>query len=171
MTMDSEAGGPAIWVDADGCPVVVKEILFRAAQRTGVLLTLVANHPMRIPRQPNVRFLPVDSGFDVADHEIARRCQAGDLVVTSDIPLADEVIAKGALALSGRGELYTAENIRGRLNVRDFLDTLRASGIDTGGPKAMNAADRQAFANQLDRWLARTASTRRAASEPPQPSP
>lgn len=167
--MTADRAAPAIWVDADGCPAVVKDILFRAAQRTGVQLTLVANHPMRIPRLPNVRFLPVDSGFDVADHEIARRCQAGDLVVTSDIPLADEVISKGALALSGRGELYTAENIRGRLNVRDFLDTLRASGIDTGGPKAMNAADRQAFANQLDRWLARTASVRRDAPDPSRP--
>ncbi|MCB1628861.1 MAG: YaiI/YqxD family protein [Xanthomonadales bacterium] len=158
MTETPEA---AIWVDADGCPALIKDILFRAAQRTGVQLTLVANHPMRVPRADNIRFLPVDSGFDVADHEIVRRCQAGDLVISSDIPLADEVIAKGALALDSRGQMLTRENIKSRLNMRDFLDTMRASGVDTGGPKAMTAADRQAFANQLDRWLARTASTRR----------
>ena len=119
-----------IWVDADACPVVIKEILFRAAERTGITLTLVANHGMRIPPVPNIRFLQVESGFDVADNEIVRRSEPGDLVITSDIPLAAEVIEKGSLALSPRGEAFTKENIRGRLNVRDFMDTMRASGIE-----------------------------------------
>jgi len=143
-----------IWVDADACPVVIKEILFRAAQRTGVETTLVANRPVRIPPAPNIRFLQVASGFDVADNEIVKRVVPGDLVITSDIPLAAEVVEKGGQALSPRGELYTAENIRSLLNMRDFMDTMRASGVNTGGPPALNQADRQAFANQLDRLLA-----------------
>jgi len=144
-----------IWVDADACPVVIKEILFRAAERTGVQLTLVANQPLRVPPSRYIRTLQVTAGFDVADNEIVRRLVAGDLVITSDIPLAAEVIDKGGQALSPRGELYSAENVRGRLNIRDFMDTLRASGIDTGGPPALSQGDRQAFANHLDQFLAR----------------
>ncbi len=144
-----------IWVDADACPVVIKEILFRAAERTGITLTLVANHGMRIPPVPNIRFLQVESGFDVADNEIVRRSEPGDLVITSDIPLAAEVIEKGSLALSPRGEAFTKENIRGRLNVRDFMDTMRASGIEMSKTPPLSKNDRQTFANGLDRILAR----------------
>ena len=143
-----------IWVDADACPIVAKEILFRAAARTGVQLTLVANQAVRVPRSPNIDMLKVKAGFDVADNEIVKRLESGDLVVTSDIPLAAEVIAKGGHALSPRGELYSADTIRERLNMRDFMDTLRASGINTGGPAALSHGDRQAFANHLDRLLA-----------------
>ena len=142
-----------IWVDADACPVVIKDILFRAAERTGVLLTLVANHPVRIPPSPCIKFVQVGSGFDVADNEIVKRLSAGDLVVTADIPLAAEVIEKGGYALDPRGELYTADNVRSRLDIRDFMDTLRASGIDTGGPPALSQRDRQSFANHLDKLL------------------
>jgi len=144
-----------IWVDADACPVVIKEILFRAAQRTGIQLTLVANQPVRIPPSRNISFVQVSRGFDVADDEIVKRSEAGDLVITADIPLAAEAIEKGAIALNPRGELYTTENIKDRLNMRDFMDTLRSSGIQTGGPPPLDQGDRQAFANQLDRWLAR----------------
>ena len=147
-----------IWVDADACPVAIKEILFRAAQRTGVQVTLVANQPISVPRSRSIRTLQVASGFDVADNEIVKRCRAGDLVVTSDIPLAAEVIEKGSRALSPRGELYSADSIKGRLNMRDFLDTLRASGIDTGGPAALSQSDRQLFAGHLDKLLAARAS-------------
>lgn len=147
-----------IWVDADACPVVIKEILFRAAKRTGVQVTLVANQPISVPRSRSIRMLRVSFGFDVADHEIVKRCSPGDLVVTSDIPLAAEVIAKGSRALSPRGELYSADSIKGRLNMRDFLDTLRASGIDTGGPAALSQSDRQLFASHLDKLLAARAS-------------
>jgi uncharacterized protein YaiI (UPF0178 family) len=143
-----------IWVDADACPRVIKEILFRAAQRTGVTLTLVANQPVQTPRGGNITALQVPAGFDVADNEIVRRVAEGDLVITADIPLAAEVIDKGGCALSPRGEFYTTENIRGRLNMRDFMDTLRASGVNTGGPPSLSQADRQAFANHLDRFLA-----------------
>ncbi|HHH45267.1 MAG TPA: YaiI/YqxD family protein, partial [Gammaproteobacteria bacterium] len=146
-----------IWVDADACPVVIKEIIFRAADRTGVEVTLVANQFIRVPPSRNIRFLQVAAGFDVADNEIVKRLEAGDLVITSDIPLAADAIEKGALALSPRGEMHTADNIRARLNMRDFMDTLRASGVDTGGPPAMSQADRQAFANHLDRLLAKCA--------------
>lgn len=146
-----------IWVDADACPVVVKDILFRAAQRTGVELTLVANQPLRVPPSPWIKFVQVPSGFDVADNEIVKRLGDGDLVITSDIPLAAEVIEKGGYALSPRGELYSEENIRSRLNIRDFMDTLRASGVNTGGPPALSKSDRQAFANHLDRLLTRLA--------------
>ncbi len=144
-----------IWVDADACPGVIKEILFRAAVRTGVLLTLVANQPVRVPRSPYISMVQVGAGFDVADNEIVKRLTAGDLVVTADIPLAAEAVEKGAHALNPRGELYTADNIRARLNMRDFMDTLRSSGIDTGGPEPFDKRDRQAFANQLDALLAR----------------
>ena len=142
-----------IWVDADACPVVIKEILFRAADRTGTATTLVANQPLRVPPSPNLRFLQVSAGFDVADNEIVRRVEPGDLVITADIPLAAEAIDKGAVALSPRGDLYTRDNIRARLNMRDFMESLRSSGIDTGGPAAMNHGDRKAFADQLDRLL------------------
>lgn len=142
-----------IWVDADACPVVIKEILFRAAERTGTPLTLVANHALRTPSSKYINTLQVPSGFDVADNEIVRRLQPGDLVITADIPLASEAIDKGAEALNPRGEMYSAENIRGRLNMRDFLDTMRASGVDMGGPPALSQSDRKAFAGHLDRWL------------------
>jgi len=144
-----------IWVDADACPVVIKDILFRAAERTATRVTLVANHPMRVPPSRHVSFIQVASGFDVADSEIVLRVAPGDLVVTGDIPLAAEVIEKGGHALNPRGELYSVDNIRARLNMRDFMDTLRASGIDTGGPPAPGQAERKAFADQLDRFLAR----------------
>ena len=146
-----------IWVDADACPSVIKDILFRAAERTGVQLTLVANQPVRIPPSRCIRFLQVTAGFDVADNEIIKRLSAGDLVITSDIPLAAEVIEKGGYALNPRGELYSADNIRARLNIRDFMDTLRASGIDAGGPPALSQSDRKSFANQLDKLLAKYA--------------
>jgi hypothetical protein len=144
-----------IWVDADACPKVIRDILFRAAERTGVALTLVANQPLRTPPSPHIRSLQVAPGFDVADNEIVRRLAPGDLVITADIPLAAEVIDKGALALNPRGELYTAHNVRARLNMRDFMETMRSSGVVTDGPPALNQADRKAFADQLDRWLAR----------------
>jgi len=143
-----------IWVDADACPVVIKDILFRAAKRTGVPLILVANQPVRVPPSPHIKMIQVAAGFDVADHEIVKRLCAGDLVITSDIPLAADAVEKGAYALSPRGEFYSADNIRARLNMRDFMDTLRASGIDTGGPPPLSQGDRQAFANHLDRLLA-----------------
>jgi len=142
-----------IWVDADACPVVIKEILFRAAERTGVQLTLVANQPVNIPRSRYIKFIQVASGFDVADNEIVKKLEAGDLVITSDIPLAAEAIEKGGCALSSRGELYTTSNIRARLNMRDFMESLRSSGVDTGGPAVLNQNDRQSFANHLDAWL------------------
>ena len=145
-----------IWVDADACPVVIKDILFRAAQRTETLLTLVANQTMRVPASDFVRTIQVPSGFDVADNEIVKQLDAGDLVITADIPLAAEVIEKGGHALNPRGELYSQDNIRARLNMRDFMDTLRASGIHTGGPPTISHSDRQAFANNLDRFLAAT---------------
>lgn len=144
-----------IWVDADACPVVIKETLFRAAKRTGVRLTLVANQPMQVPRSPSIRTVQVVSGFDVADNEIVRRCSAGDLVITSDIPLAAEVIGKGGHALSPRGEMYSPEDIRARLTMRDFMDTLRASGIHTDGPPALSQSERQKFAHHLDTLLAK----------------
>ncbi len=142
-----------IWVDADACPVVVKKILYRAAERTATLVTLVANQPLRIPKSRFIKILLVGSGFDVADNEIVKRVQAGDLVITADIPLAAEVIDKGGLALNPRGELYTKENIRSRLSVRDFMDTLRASGIETEGPPPMSQKNQNLFANSLDKLL------------------
>jgi hypothetical protein len=143
-----------IWVDADACPVVIKEILFRAADRTGVQLTLVANQPLYTPSSANIDTLQVPRGFDVADDEIVRRLDVGDLVITSDIPLAAEVIAKGGHALSPRGEMHTKENIGARLNMRDFLDTMRSSGVEMGGgPAAFSQRDKQNFANELDRFL------------------
>jgi uncharacterized protein len=152
---DRQVTSPSIWVDADACPGVIKEILFKAAQRTGVALTLVANQPLHLPRIPSVRQVQVASGFDVADAEIVRRATAGDLVITADIPLAAEVIAKGAQALNPRGELYSPDTIRGVLGMRDFMDTMRASGNVGGGPPPLSQANRNAFAGHLDTWLAR----------------
>ena len=147
-----------IWVDADACPIIAREILFRAADRTGVQLTLIANQPLQTPKSANIRSLVVKQGFDVADDEIVRRAEPGDLVITSDIPLAAEVIDKGGQALSPRGELHTKENIGAKLNMRDFMDTMRSSGVDTrGGPAAYSQRDKQEFANNLDRILARRA--------------
>lgn len=142
-----------IWVDADACPVVIKDILFKAAERTGTVLTLVANQTLNIPPSCYIKFIRVASGFDVADNEIVKILKTGDLVITSDIPLAAEAIEKGGTVLSPRGELYTTDNIRARLSMRDFMETLRSSGVDTGGQPALNQVDRQAFANQLDKLL------------------
>lgn len=144
-----------IWVDADACPVVVKDILFRATQRTQIPLCLIANQFIKVPPSPYIKSLQVESGFDVADNEIVRRAADGDLVITADIPLADEVIDKGCIALSPRGELLTKENIKGRLTMRDFMETLRSSGIQSGGPPPLSQGDRMKFANHLDRILAK----------------
>ncbi len=146
-----------IWVDADACPVVIREILFRAAERTGVLMTLVANKPVRLPVAPNVQFMQVPPGFDAADKRIVELMGPGDLVITADVPLAAAAIEKGGVALNPRGELYTSENVRERLSMRNFLDELRGSGVNTGGPPALSQRERQQFANQLDRLLARWA--------------
>ena len=143
-----------IWVDADACPGAIKDILYRAAERVQVPLTLVANQMLRVPPSPWIRAIQVPAGFDVADQRIAQEAAAGDLVVTADIPLAAEAIAKGAHVLDPRGELLDAGNIRERLSMRDFMEGLRGSGVDTGGPAAFSTADRQAFANRLDGLLA-----------------
>ncbi|WP_158968792.1 YaiI/YqxD family protein [Paraglaciecola sp. L3A3] len=143
-----------IWVDADACPVVIKDILFRAAQRKKVQTIFVANQYIRTPPSKFISSQQVSAGFDVADDEIVKQVEPNDLVITSDIPLAAEVIEKGALALSSRGELFTTENIRSRLNIRDFMDTMRASGEQSGGPPPLNQKDRQNFSNHLDRILA-----------------
>jgi len=148
-----------IWVDADACPKVIKEILFRAAERTGVSVTLVANRALAIPRVPSLSVLQVTAGFDVADNEIANRTAAGDLVITADVPLAAQIIAKGGEALNPRGERYSPDTIRGVLTMRDFMDTMRASGNVGGGPPALTQADRNAFASHLDKWLARRSKT------------
>jgi uncharacterized protein YaiI (UPF0178 family) len=142
-----------IWVDADACPVAIKEILFRAAEREKVLVTFVANQFIKTPPSKYITAVQVKPGFDVADSEIVLRMNSGDLVITSDIPLADEVITKSGYALSPRGELFTSENIKQKLNMRDFMDTLRSSGIQTGGPPPLNSGDKQKFANHLDRLL------------------
>jgi uncharacterized protein YaiI (UPF0178 family) len=146
---------PQVWVDADACPAAVKEILFRAAERAQVPVTLVANQWLRTPTSRFVRAMQVQGGFDAADDAIAERAGPGDLVVTQDIPLASRVLAKGAEAVNPRGDRYTPDNIAERLSIRDFMDELRGAGVQTGGPAAFNARDRQAFANQLDSWLAR----------------
>ena len=146
-----------IWVDADACPVVIKEILYRAADRTGILVTLVANKTLRIPRSDHIAILQVDYGFDVADNEIVKRLNSGDLVITADIPLAAEVIGKGGLALDPRGELYTEVNLGPRLNIRDFMDTLRTGGVETSGPPALSQSDRNEFANHLNELLSKNA--------------
>lgn len=144
---------PKIWVDADACPVVIKEILYRAANRTKIELILVANQALITPPSPFIKRIQVEKGFDVADNEIVKRVEKGDLVITADIPLAAEVIDKSAIALNPRGELYSLDNIRQRLTMRDFMETLRSSGIQTGGPQPFNQQDRQKFASELDKFL------------------
>jgi uncharacterized protein len=144
-----------IWVDADACPGVIKDILYRAADRAQVQLTLIANQMLRTPPSPWIRAIQVPSGFDVADQRIAEEASAGDLVITADIPLAAQVVAKGAHVLDPRGELLDANNIQERLTMRNFMDSLRSSGVNTGGPAAFSTADRQAFANRLDGLLAK----------------
>ncbi len=145
-----------IWIDADACPIPAKEILFKAAQRTKTPLVLIANQYIKIPPSPFISMVQVQSGFDVADDEIVKRCQQNDLVITSDIPLAAEIIDKGALALNPRGELYTSQNIKQILNMRDFMDTMRASGVNSSGQAKYGDKDKQSFANQLDQWLAKS---------------
>lgn len=145
-----------IWVDADACPIVIRDILFRAAQRTGITLTLVANKPVRLPAGGNLHFVQVPPGFDAADRRIVELMSSGDLVITADVPLAAAAIDKGGTALNPRGELYTQENVRERLSVRNFLDELRGSGVNTGGPGAFSQRERKLFASQLDRLLARS---------------
>jgi uncharacterized protein YaiI (UPF0178 family) len=144
-----------IWVDADACPGVIKEILFRVADRLEITVTLVANKLLRVPPSRFIRAVQVPAGFDVADNEIVRLAEAGDLVITADIPLAADVLKKDAFALNPRGEFYTKDNIQQFLSMRTFMDELRSSGVDTGGPAPFSQADRQQFANQLDRHLTR----------------
>ena len=153
--LTSEANIMQIWVDADACPVVIREILFRAAERKSCQLILVANQPIPIPPSPFIQMRQVPAGFDVADNAIVQQVQPGDLVITSDIPLADEVITQGGQVLSPRGEWFTPQNIRARLNIRDFMETMRSSGVHTGGPSPLNQADRKLFADHLDRYLAK----------------
>ena len=142
-----------IWVDADACPKAIKDILFRAAERTGIMTILVANQFLQTPPSRYIKLVLVTSGYDMADNEIVKRLRVGDLVITGDIPLAYEVIGKGGHAINPRGERYTQDTIKERLNMRDLMDTLRASGINTGGPSALTSRDIQAFANQLDKFL------------------
>lgn len=143
-----------LWVDADACPVVIKEILFRAAERAKIPATFVANKLLRVPPSPYLRAMQVGKGFDVADNAIVAALVVGDLVITADIPLAAQVIDKGGHALNPRGEFYSAENIKERLSMRDFMESLRASGVETPGPSAMQSSDRHTFAAQLDQFLA-----------------
>lgn len=145
----------AIWVDADACPKPIKDILFRAATRTQIELTLVANQMLAVPKSPWIRSLQVPKGFDVADYEIVNRVAGGDLVITADIHLASEVIAKGAKVITPRGETYDAGSIAAALTMRNFMDTLRSSGVETGGPSSFSASDQREFARELDRYLAR----------------
>lgn len=149
-----------IWVDADACPGVIKEIVFRAAERKKIATTLVANQFIKVPASKYLSSVQVAAGFDVADNEIVKRLSPGDLVITQDIPLADEVLALGAYAINPRGEAYTQANIKARLNMRDFMDTLRASGVHTGGPAPLNHADRKNFADQLDRLITKLTRTK-----------
>ena len=142
----------AIWADADACPVPIKEMLFKAAARTGMSLTLIANHSMRVPSGDNIRFILVPKGYDVADNRLTAEVTSGDLVVTSDIPLAAELIEKGAEVVNPRGDIYSVENIKARLTMRDFMETMRASGVQSGGPAPLSAKDRQKFAGVLDRY-------------------
>ncbi|MGF1759741.1 YaiI/YqxD family protein [Photobacterium sagamiensis] len=142
-----------IWVDADACPNVIKEILFRVANRVGIMVTLVANHHVRVPPSPHIRSTQVPAGFDVADNHIVQQAEKGDLVITADIPLADELITNEVHALNPRGEMYTKDTIKQRLQMRDFMETMRSSGIQTGGPATLNQSDRQSFANKLDAFV------------------
>lgn len=146
-----------VWVDADACPNLIKEILFRAATRVGVALVLVANHQVQVPPSPWIKMVQVPGGFDVADNHIARQAVANDLVITSDIPLAAEVVAKGVHVITPRGEPFTQENVRQRLNMRDFMETMRSSGVVHGGPPALGPKEKMAFANALDSYLAKYA--------------
>ena len=148
-----------IWVDADACPIAIKEVLYRAANRAKVPVTLIANQMLRVPPSPWIKALQVPAGFDVADQRIVQEAAPGDLVITSDIPLASQVIAKGALVLDSRGELMDEGNIKGRLTMRNFMEGLRNSGVDTGGPSGLSKSDVQTFANQLDRLLAKRRSS------------
>jgi len=155
-----------IWVDADACPNPIKEILFRAAERLKIQLTLVANKPLRTPPSAYINTIQVAAGFDMADDKIAQEVRAGDLVVTADIPLAAAALAKGGRVLDPRGEIYTKDNIEARLAMRKFMDELRASGVDTGGPPPFSQGDRQAFARQLERLLAQPAAAEFAPKPP-----
>lgn len=146
-----------IWVDADACPRTIKEILFRAANRVRIVVTLLANSPIRIPSSPFIDFIMVADGFDEADSQIVQRVERGDLVITADIPLAADVVNKGGYALNPRGDFYTEENVHTRLSVRNFMHELRDFGVETGGSSSFTAKDRQAFANQLDRFLTKNA--------------
>ena len=146
-----------IWVDADACPVAIREILFRASNRVGIEVTFIANQQLPLPKSRHMKMLQVPSGFDIADEEIVKRMEPGDLVITSDIPLAADAINTGGFALSPRGERFSKENIGARLNMRDFLETMRASGAITGGPPALNQSDRKAFADELDKLLSKQA--------------
>jgi uncharacterized protein YaiI (UPF0178 family) len=154
---NAAVGAMHIWVDADACPVPIKEILFRVAERTGLQLTLVANRLLRVPPSRYIRALQVPMGFDVADRYLVEAASAGDLVITADVPLAAALVAKGVLVLNPRGERYSDENIRERLAMRDWMEELRGAGVNTSGPASFSPADRQAFARQLDRLLARRA--------------
>lgn len=142
-----------IWVDGDACPVVIKDVLCKAAERKAVMVTFVANQALAVPRSKWIRSIQVASGYDAADNEIVARLDAGDLVITADIPLASDAIGKGALVISPRGEIYDADNIRARLTMRDFMESMRASGVDSGGPPPLSQADRKTFAGHLDKWL------------------
>ncbi len=144
-----------IWIDADACPKQIKELVYKVADRRQIMVTLVANRPLIHPKSRWICSVQVPAGADVADQEILRQMEEGDLVVTADIPLAAETIGRGGSALDPRGEFFSEENIRERLSVRNFLDDLRNSGVETGGPSAYTAKDKQKFANQLDRFLAR----------------
>lgn len=144
-----------IWVDADACPVVIKEIIYRAADRARITTTLVANKLLRVPPSPYIRAMQVEKGFDVADNRIVEILEAGDLVITADIPLAAQVIEKGGYALNPRGEFYSVHNIQERLTMRNFMEGLRSSGVDISGPSVLNQSDRQAFAAELDKLIAR----------------
>ena len=155
-----------IWVDADACPNPIKEILFRAAERLKIQLTLVANKPLRTPPSAYINTIQVAAGFDMADDKIAQEVRAGDLVVTADIPLAAAALAKGGRVLDPRGEIYTRDNIEARLAMRKFMDELRASGVDTGGPPPFSQGDRQAFARQLERLFAPPAAAEFAPKPP-----
>ncbi len=148
-----------ILVDADACPNVIKDILFRAAERTETLVVLVANQRLNIPPSPYIKMVKVASGFDVADNEIVQQAQVGDLIITADIPLADLVVKKNCIALNPRGELYTEDNIRQRLAMRDLMEQIRDTGVLTGGPNSFSKKDRQAFANQLDRYITQSKHT------------
>ena len=154
-----------IWVDADACPGPIREILFKAARRTGIQLNLVANQFIRTPASANIKSIQVESGFDVADDYITNAVDADDLVITADIPLASDVMEKGAIALNPRGELYSADTIRQKLNMRDFMDVMRGSGVHTGGPPPMGSKERMRFANHLDQYLAK--STKRVDGKTP----